>query len=65
MNYIEGSMLLDYNDIVESDHWACIIDVDIEEYFKDKFSRWDNINCVMLNPVRRSYRETFKEVIED
>ena len=65
MNYIEGSKLMNYNDIVELDHHTYMIDADIEEYFKDEFSRQDNVNRVMLNLAKRSHREKFNEVIED
>ena len=65
MNYIEGCRLMNYNEIIESDHRAFIVDIDIEEYFKDEFSGWDNINRVMLNPARKSHRQKFKEVLEE
>jgi len=65
MNYIEGCRLMNYNEIVESDHRAFMIDVDIEEYFNDEFSGWDKINRVMINPARKSHRQKFQEVIEE
>ena len=65
MNYIEGSRLMNYNEIIQSDHRAYMIDIDIREYFKDEFEGWDNVNRVMLNPARKSHREKFKEVIEE
>ena len=37
----------------------------MEEYFDVEFSQWDNINRVMLNPSKRSHRETFVEVLEE
>ena len=39
MNYIEGCRLMNYNEIIESDHRAYMVDVGIEEYFKNEFSR--------------------------
>ena len=59
MQYIEGCKLLEYNEIVESDHRVYMIDITIDEYFQAEFSEWDNINKVMLNPARRSHRERF------
>jgi len=64
MNYIEGCRLMNYNEIVESDHRVFIVDMDIEEYFKDEFSGWDNINRVMINPARKSHQQKFNKVIE-
>lgn len=64
MNYIEGSRLVNYSEIVESDHRGYIIDVAMEDYFEMEFSQWDNIDKVMLNPSKRSHRETFVEEIE-
>ena len=42
-----------------------MIDVDIEEYFNDEFSGLKNINRVMQNPVKRSHRKNFNQVIEN
>lgn len=52
MEYIEGSKLVDYSEIVESDHRGYVIDVAMEEYFEVEFSQWDSIDRVMLNPSR-------------
>ena len=38
MEYVEGYQLMNYNDIVELDHRAYIIDVAIGEYFDEEFS---------------------------
>ena len=51
MNHIEGCRLINYNDIVESNHCAYMIDVDIKEFLKEEFSRWENANQVILNPT--------------
>jgi len=65
MDYIKGFKLLGYNEIVESDHRAYMINVMIEEYFEEELSIWNNINKVMLNPAWRSHREKFLESIEN
>ena len=44
MSYIEGSKLVKYSEIVESDHRGYIIDVAMEEYFETEFSQWDSID---------------------
>ena len=64
IDYVDGCKLLDYNEIVESDHKAYVIDIALEDYFHVEISDWDNINKVMLNPARRSHREQFIETLE-
>ena len=65
LEYIEGCMLLEYNDIFEIDHRGYMVDVALDEYFELEFSSWDHINKVILNPARCSYREKFAEKLED
>ena len=55
MDFVEGCELLGYNEIVETDHRAYMIDVNINEYFDEEFNEWDKINYVILNPARRSH----------
>ena len=61
MEHLEGCRLLNYDDIVESDHRAHAIEVDVEECFQEEFSRWDNINRVILNPTKE-VTETFYRI---
>ena len=65
MEYVVGYHLINYNEIVERDYQAYVIDINIEEYFDEAFSGWDNINRVILNPPRRSHRNIFVESIEE
>ena len=64
IDYIDGCELLSNNDIVESDHRSCMIDIALEYYFEDELCEWDNINKVTLNPARRSRREKFIDKLE-
>ena len=65
LDYVEGSMTFDFNKIFETDHRGYLVDVALDEYFELEFSRWDNVNEVMLNPARRSHREKFVEKLQD
>ena len=65
LEHIEGCMLLDYNEIVETDHRGYVVDIALDEYFELEFSSWDHINKVMLNPSKRSHRERFVETLEN
>ena len=38
MEFVEGSKLITHNEIVWSDHKACIIDINLEDYFNDEMS---------------------------
>ena len=64
IEYVKGYTLLEYNEIVLSDYRSCLIDVNLEGYFDEQFSLWDQINKVILNPVQRSHHEKFVEIIE-
>ena len=65
IDFIDGCKLLDYNDILESDHRGYVINSAIEDYFNKELCEWDNLNKVMLNPARRSHREKFAELLEE
>lgn len=64
IEYAEGIKLAPRNEIVNSDHRACIADINIEDYFDDEFSYWNSINHVLLNPAKKSHREKFLEELE-
>ena len=64
MEYIEGVKLVAHNEIVNTDHRAYIVDINIEEYFEDEFSHWNTINHIMLNSAKKSYRTKFVEELE-
>ena len=65
MEHVEGCEVMNHDDIVETDHRACMIDINVEDYFKEEFNVWDDINHVMLNPAKRSHREVFVETTEE
>ena len=41
--------MLDYCEIVESDHRGCMVDAALKDYFNNKLCEWDNANEVTLN----------------
>ena len=61
---IEGVKLLGHNEIVSTDHRAYVADINLDEYFSDECSMWDNINHVTLDPARKSHRIKFIEEVE-
>ena len=64
IEYVEGSQLLKYGEIIFTDHQAYIININLEDYFIDQLSSWDEINRVMLNPSRQSHRNKFVESVD-
>ena len=65
MEFVEGSLLVSNNEIINTDHRAYIVDANLEDYFNEEFSRWDEIKHVMLDPAKRSHREKFVEELEN
>ena len=65
MKFVEGSKLIYYNKIIFSDHRAYIVDINIDEYFSNQMSSWDEINHVMLNPSKKSHHKKFLEELEE
>ena len=63
--YVEGSKLIECNDIIFTDHRSYIVDINIEDYFNNQLSGWDEINRVMLNPSRRSHRIKFTQSLDE
>ena len=65
IEFIEGSKLINYNDITFSDYHTHIVDFNIEEYFNVQLSYDDELNHIILNPSKRRRREKFCEALED
>ena len=65
IEYIKGCKLLVDNEVVYLDHYTYVFDIALEDYFDKYLDNWDQVNRVMLNPSRRSYREIFLKVLEN
>ena len=59
MECVDGYKILSNNNIVESNYVNYLIDLALDEYFKDNFGELDSISMVFLNPSRRSHGKTF------
>ena len=53
MKFVKGSKLITYNEILWSGYRTFIIDINLEDYFNDKMSSWDNINYMILDLARK------------
>ena len=56
---MKGSLIVDFNNIVISDHRGFVFDIDIKEYFQINYSKYDTSDHVKLNPTKRSHRVKF------
>ena len=65
IQYVEGSVLKERNEIINTDYRAFIVDINLEDYFKKTFSGWDNINKRVLNSSRRLHRDRFQILVEE
>ena len=52
IEYVEGYELINYNDIAETDHRVHMIDINVEDYFKEELNVWNKINNVILNQAK-------------
>ena len=57
--------MVESNEIIITDHRAYIVDINIEEYFNETFSKWDIINKRILHPSRRSHYKQFVVEIKE
>ena len=55
MRFLEDSKLLPPNEIVRTNYRAYLIDANLEDYFNEEMSNWDNINHAILDLARKSY----------
>jgi len=65
IEFVEGSLLVPNNEIVNTNHRAYIIDINLEDYFNEEFSYWNAINHVILDPAKRSHRIKFLVELEN
>jgi hypothetical protein len=64
IQYVRGSKIVDFDEVIPTDHRGFLIDIDFEEYFNIKPSTYDKSESRKLNPNNRRHREKFKEVLE-
>jgi len=65
IEFVENCQLLETNDIVITNHRAYLIEVNLSKYFSKVFSKWDQINKIILDPSRRSHRQQFAEELKE
>ena len=63
LEYISGSILIEINEVVNSDYHSYIIDIDFNQYFNQKSNIIDIVQFEMLNLSRKTHKDQFCEVI--
>ena len=64
LDFVEGSILIETNEIITSNHRGYIIDMNLEDYFNKTLIIINKINHQILNLSRKSYKEKFNEKLE-
>ena len=64
LDFVERSKLLEANEVTIIDHRVFLIDINLEGYFEETLSGWEQINRSILNPVKRLHRKKFVELLE-
>ena len=62
---LQDSLILDFKDIVDSDHRGFLFDLDVCQYFSVEASDYDTTDNVTLNPAKRSHRRKFLEKVDE
>jgi len=57
--------LTESNEIAASDHRGYVIDIDLELYFQQEKNTFNIVNFEILNPLRRTYKEQFRNAIDE
>ena len=61
----EGSKMIDFNEILISDHRGFLIDIDCNRLLNIISSKYDNSYIRSLNPTNREHRRKFKEKLDE
>ena len=65
MKFIQGSKIIDFNKVVNSDHRGFIINIDVKDYFSLNSSDYECANIVTLDSTKRSHRNKFKVKLKE
>ena len=63
-NAVRGSKMIDFDEIIITDHRGFLFDIDFNDYFNLAPSTYDRIETRRLNPANRKHRIEFKETLE-
>ena len=61
----QGSKIVDFDEIIITDHRGFLIDLDVNEYFNLPASIYDHSTSRKLNPGNQIHRQQFLETLEE
>ena len=62
---IQGSILVDFKDIIDTDHRGFIFNLDVKEYFLVDASEYDKNDNITLDPTKWSHQCKFREKVDE
>jgi len=65
LNCINECKIVDYNEIIMSDHRGFIFDLNARKYFNMTHSEYDEKSNRLINPNNRKHREKFNQKLKD
>ena len=62
---IQRSNVVDFKEVINTDHRGFIFDLDAQDYFSISASNYDRNNNIILDPTRRSHCNKFRKKLEE
>ena len=41
LSFVEGCKLYKINEVIDTDHWGYVVNINLIDYFEEEFSNWD------------------------
>ena len=65
LKYIDSSLLLDFNEIINIDHQGCAINIDLKDYFRMSSFNINKVDTSTLNSWKASHKAKFVEKVKE
>ena len=65
LEVIHESKLINYKEIIDTDHKGFLIDIGMQEYFDIKHSEYEHADNATLNLTKQSHRNKHQEKLEE
>ena len=64
MNFVEGSILIESYKIILLDHRRYIVNVNLEDYFKEILTFINKVSFQIINLLQKTHHQKYKEELE-
>ena len=64
MNIVEGIELIEYNEILDSNHRSYLADLNLETHFEEEFTNKQECDLILFNPNKITHRIEFVETCQ-